>query len=194
MPYPQERRFVNDEDFNTAAGLRNMSRREREEVLRRAQRRSQDPYSFPRQRSRANATIGNMYAAEEADWRARERDHGNTSVYGVAGWDPRMTTGKHGVRNVRWRDQYAAPEPPRINPRNAEYYLDRAHRPRNTCQDNYNDASRYINGRHPARRTEPIGSRHDPREYAGLHLRFGLNGDRNRDPATSRWDRVRNWF
>lgn len=56
----------NDIDFNSAAGLRKMSRREREEVWRRAQARVTDPYSMHRQRSGAYANMGNIAAVEDA--------------------------------------------------------------------------------------------------------------------------------
>lgn len=81
-----------------------------------------------------------------------------------------------------------------MHPLNAEYCLNRASRPQNSYQDNYDDAYQYMYGRrlgHP--RTVPVDGHHDPREYAGPILRFGLNGRRNRDLATSRWDRIRNW-
>ncbi|KAF1925639.1 uncharacterized protein M421DRAFT_234330 [Didymella exigua CBS 183.55] len=197
--YPQDRRFINDNDFNSAAGLHNMSRREREEVWRRAQARVNDPYSMPCQRSGAYATMGNIHAVEDARGRRRR----NTGVDEVANQMSRTNMGNCGSRgrrsgyNVHWVDQFAAPEPPRTHPRNAEYYLDRACRPRNTWCHNYNDANQYMNGRNPGRRTAPADGRrdrHDPRTYAGLNLRSGLNGDRNRDPTTSRWDRMRNWF
>lgn len=176
-----------------------MSRRECEEVWRSAQARVNDPYFFPRQRSGAYATMGNIYAAEDTDRRERGRRRRNTGVDEVADWISRIAMGDRGSRgrsgcDVRFYDQYATPEPSRTHPRHARYYLDRASRPRNTNQGNYNDAYQYINGRHPGRRTKPVGGRHDPREYAGLNLRFGLNGSRNRDPASSCWDRMRKWF
>jgi hypothetical protein len=195
--YPRHRRFVDGQNFNSALGLGNMSRRERGEVWRRAQARIDDPYFMPRQHSGAYATTSNFHAAEGVCDRPRRR---NTGVDEVTGYMSRMNIGgceprdRRSASNIRWVDQYAAPEPPRSHPRNAEYYLNRAYRPQNTYQDNYIDAYRYINGRQPGRRTEPGGGRHDPREYAGLNLRFGLNGGRNRDPAVSRWDRMRNWF
>ncbi|KAF3051166.1 hypothetical protein E8E11_010659 [Didymella keratinophila] len=202
--YPRDHRFVSNQDFNSARGLGNMSHCEREEVWRRAQARINDSHFMPRQRSGAYATMSNFYAVEDARNRHRRR---NTGVDEVTDYMARMGLGgresrdhlsgrdRRSSRNVYWQDQYAAPEPPRMHPRNAEYYLDRAYRPQNTYQDNYDDAFRYLYGRQPDhRRTAPVGGRHDPREYAGLDLRFGLNGGRNREPATSRWDRMRNWF
>lgn len=189
---------MGDQDFNSAHGLGNMSRRERDEVYKRAQGRINDPYSMLRQRFGAYPTMGNFYAAEDARDRCRRR---NTGVDEVSDHMARMGLGRGGSRDPRsgrgiyWQDQYAAPEPPRMHPRNVEYYLNRASRPQNGYQDNFNDAYQYMYGCQPDhRRTAPVGGLHDPRKYAGLNLRFGLNGGRNRDPATSRWDRVRNWF
>lgn len=51
-----------------------------------------------------------------------------------------------------------------------------------------------MNDRHPGRRTDPIGNRHNPRDYANLKLRFGLTGRCNRHSASSRLDRIHNWF
>lgn len=195
--YPQDRRFVDDQDFNSARGLGKMSRREREEVWRRAQVRINGPYPMPRQRSGPYATMGNFHAAEDARDRRRRRNTGVDEVsehmarMGLGGREPHD---RRSGRGVRWGDQYAAPEPPRImHRRDVEYALNRAYRRQNSYQDNYNDAYQYMYGRQPSRRTAPVGGRHDPREYAGLNLRFGLNGGRNHDPATSRWDRFRNW-
>lgn len=196
--YPQDRRFVDDQDFNSARGLGNMSRCEREEVWRRAQARINDPYSMPRQRSGAYATMGNFHAAEDVHDRRRRRNTGVDEVsehmarIGLGGREPRD---RHSGRGIRWVDQSPAPEPPRImHPRDVEYALNRAYRHQHSYHDNYNDAYQYMYGRQPGHRTAPDGGRHNPREYADLIPRFGLNGRRNRDPATSRWDRFRNWW
>ncbi|OSS43293.1 hypothetical protein B5807_12135 [Epicoccum nigrum] len=120
-----------------------------------------------------------MPAAEDAGDRRRRR---NTGVDEVTDYEVHMGLGD------------PAPDPPQMHPLNAEYCLNRASRPQNSYQDNYDDAYQYMYGRrlgHP--RTVPVDGHHDPREYAGPILRFGLNGRRNRDLATSRWDRIRNW-
>ena len=95
---PQDRRFVNDEDFNSARGLGNMICRERDKVHRRAQARINDPDSMPRQRSGACATMGNFYAAEDArDRRCRQI----TGVDEVLEYMARMGLGGHGPRSGR---------------------------------------------------------------------------------------------
>ncbi|KAF3033427.1 hypothetical protein E8E12_002815 [Didymella heteroderae] len=101
--YLPDRRSVDNQDFNTARDFGNMSRRERE-VWRRARDRIIDPYTMPRQRAGAYATMGNSYAGEDA--RDRRRRH-NTGVNGIADYMARMnlngceTRSRHSGRGVR---------------------------------------------------------------------------------------------
>lgn len=200
--HPGDHRYLNDQDFNSAQGLRNMSRRERNEVYRRAQGRLSDPYSTQRQRTGLNATMGNVHAANDAERRDRRRGHRYSNVddltRDVAGMNfgsGRSRRTHTDRRNIRWHDQAMpeAPEAPRVLPRNGEYYLDRASRPSNSYQDNYNDAYQYMHGERPRRHTA-TATRHNPREYAHLNLRFAVDNTRHHDPSDSFYDRVRRWF
>ncbi|KAG9196811.1 hypothetical protein G6514_004067 [Epicoccum nigrum] len=143
-----------------------------------------------------------MPAAEDAGDRRRRH---NTGVDEVTDYEAHMDLGgresrsreprdHRSGREVYWQDQYTAPDPPQMHSINAEYCFNRASRPHNSYQDNYDDAYQYMHGRRPGHpRTVPVDGHHDPREYAGPILRFGLNGRRNRDLATSCWDKMRNW-
>ena len=95
---------------------------------------------------------------------------------------------------TRITNHYPGPEPPRTHPRNAECYLNRAYRPGNSYQNSYNDAFQYMYSRQPDPSYGAYWWSSRSCEYAGLNLRFGLDGGRNRDPATSRRNRMRNWF
>ncbi len=193
--------FLNNRNSNPARGHRNRPRHEREQKDRQTQDRARSPYNLPRQRSGLDATMQNVYAANDADRRERCRARRHSNVDNLASEFVGFNMGSAPSRrnrsghNVRRHDQQmpAAPEPPRVAPRNAEYYLDRACRPSISLRDNYNDAHQYINGQRP-RRYSHDATRHDPREYAHLNLRFEVDGSRHHDPNDTFCDRLRRRF
>ena len=205
--YPEDRRFIDDQDFNSVRGLRNMSCSERNEVYRRAQNRLRNPYRNTRQRCGLSATVDNVYAANDTDrrdHRGHRRRHTTVDNLTDDCADLNMGSRSHSSgrnspsRNVRWHDEYmpAAPGPPRSNPRNSGYYLDRAQKSSNSFQNNYVDAHWYIYGdrpsasRRPTTNTLPARSAGNSRYRADHdypHLRFGTGDSRNIDPSESRW-------
>lgn len=189
-----------DRTFSSTRDTRDIPRYEREYVYHQRQGGFGDPYGTERRRSGRHAPIGHMYAADNSERRHRHSGRRQSNVddltYGSEGLNMSNGHSRSGRdRNVHRHDDYMpeAPAAPRNWPRNGEYYLDRALRPHNSARDNYNDAYQYMHGERPHRHSTS-NTRHDPREYAGLNLRFGVDNTKHHDPSDTFRDRIRRWF